>query len=268
MKFTSISGAAACLAAAACSLAASSASATVLLEYDAASGVTPDAAATPWTRYGTAMTAAGGKLTQHASDGGVSGAPSSEYLSPTLPAGTFTRGGAAYGIEFRVQPLTDTAFVGAAWPRAYLTWSDDQFNYNVTIDKFGDSETSGLGDIVYGQGSFSPANRLPSEAPDIDWSVPHTIFIGHRAAAPGTSVFDFYVDGVLQTTITDGSIARAGSFARDAVDFGDGTTASNAVAADWYFVRVLDVNAPAPIPEPAALTALAAASLTLLRRRR
>jgi hypothetical protein len=200
-------------------------------------------------------------LTQHAGAGGVAGAPSSEYLSPTLAAGTFTRGGAAYGIEFRVQPLDDVDFVASAWPRLYLTWSDNQFNYNVTIDKFGNSNTSGTGDVVYGQGSFSPAIT------GIDWSTPHTIFIGHRGSG-GTSVFDFYLDGVIQSTITDGSIARNGSYARDAIGFGDGTTASSSVSADWYSVRVVDENAPAAVPEPASVSLLGAAGLALLARRR
>ena len=119
--------------------------------------------------------------------------------------------------------------------RAYLTWSDDQFNYNITLDKFSDGNTSGTGDVVYGQGSFSKAIT------NIDWTQPHTIFIGQRGDGT-SSVFDFYLDGVIQSTITDGSIARNGSFARDAIDFGDGTTASNAVTADWYSVRVLDTN--------------------------
>lgn len=241
---------------------AGTASAATLLEYDAASGFRPNELPVgAWTRYGADMTLAGGKLTQHASDGGVDGAGSSEYLSPTLATGTFTRGGAAYGIELKAQPLTDTAFVASAWPRAYLTWSDNQFNYNITLDKFGNSNTSGTGDVVYGQGSFSPAITA------IDWTVPHTIFIGHRGNGTD-SVFDFYLDGELKSTITDGSIARNGSYARDAIGFGDGTTASTSVTADWYSIRVFDTNTPAAaVPEPMVLAALAPMLGGLLLRR-
>ena len=247
------------LALGAWALSTPSASATVLLQYDASSGLTPSQLPTnPWTNFGQSMTVGGGKLTQHASDGGTAGAPSQEYLSPSLPSGTFKRGGAPYGIEFRAQPLTDTAFVGNAWPRAYLTWSDDQFNYNITLDKFSAGNSSGTGDIVYGQSSFSPAIT------GIDWTVPHTIFIGQRGDGT-SSVFDFYLDGVLKSTVTDGSIARNGSFARDAIDFGDGTTASNAVTADWYSVRVLNTNA---VPEPCTGAIVALVGGAVLGRRR
>ncbi|MBX3427127.1 MAG: hypothetical protein KF688_15730 [Pirellulales bacterium] len=240
------------------------AAATLLLEFNAATagaGVTPSDQG--WTRFGTPMVNNGVYLLQD--NTGVPGEQSGEYLSPTLPAGTFSRGGAPYGIEFRVRPLTDVNFVGAAWPEMYLTWSDDQFNYNITVDKFGNAATSGTGDIVYGRNSFSPAIT------GIDWSSPHTIFIGHRGSG-GTSVFDFYLDGVLQSTITDGSIARTGSFARDAVDFGDGTTGNQDVAGEWYFVRVWDVNNPAAaaVPEASSLgfAAVAATAGGLFARRR
>jgi hypothetical protein len=238
-------------------------SAAVLLDYEASSGLTPSQlpGASASTNYGQSMTLANGELTQHPTDGGTAGASSMEYLSPTLAAGTFTRGGAAYGIQFTAQPLTDTAFVASAWPRAYLTWSDNQFNYNITLDKFSGDNTSGTGDIVYGQGSFSPAIT------GIDWSVAHTIFIGQRGDGT-SSVFDFYLDGALQSTITDGSIARNGSFARDAIDFGDGTTASNAVTANWSSVKVFDVNTPSAVPEPTGLAMIGATVGLLVRRRR
>jgi uncharacterized lipoprotein YddW (UPF0748 family) len=230
-----------------------------LLEFDAAlagAGNTP--ASQGWTQYGTAMPNNGSFLLQD--NTAVDGQQSGEYLSPTLPAGTFTRGGADYGIEFKVRPITDVAFVGGAWPEMYLTWSDDQFNYNITVDKFAAGNSSGNGDIVYGRTSFSPAIT------GIDWTVPHTIFIGHRGSA-GTSVFDFYLDGVLKSTVVDGSIARVGSFARDAVDFGDGTTGNNDVAGEWYFVRVWDVNAPVTVPEPSSLLSVIISGTLLLMRR-
>jgi hypothetical protein len=240
-------------------LAGPAAQAAVLLEYNAINGGTP--ADIGWTQFGLPMTNSGGKLVQDNTT--VPGENSGEYLSPTFPAGTFTRGGPTYGIEFRVQPLTDVNFVGPAWPELYLTWSDNQFNYNVTVDKFSAGNTSGTGDIVYGQGSFSPA------VTGIDWTQPHTIFIGHRGDPLGpSSVFDFYLDGEIKSTITDGSIARTGSFARDAVDFGDGTTGNQDVAAEWYFVRVHNTAVPPPVPEPASLGLLGSAAALALGRRR
>jgi len=243
-------------------LCCSPASAVLLLNFDAASagaGVTPSDQG--WTRFGTPMVNTGAFLLQD--NTGVSGQQSGEYLSPTLAAGTFTRGGAPYGIEFRVRPRTDLSFVGNAWPEMYLTWSDNQFNYNISVDKFGGAATSGTGDIVYGRNSFSPAIT------GIDWSTPHTIFIGHRGSG-GSSVFDFYLDGALVSTVTDGSIARNGSFARDAVDFGDGTTGDIDVAGEWYFVRVWNVNNPAAaVPEVGSFLLLSAATgVVLLMRRR
>ena len=229
--------------------------ATVLLEYDAAGGGTP--ADVGWSLFGTPMTNPGNKLVQD--NTANPGEQSGEYRSPVLPAGTFTRGGADYGIEFKVQPLTDVQFLGSDWPQAYLGWADDQFFYNVTVDKFSAGNSSGTGDIVYGQGSFSPAITA------IDWTVPHTVFIGYRSG----SVFDFYLDGVLKSTITEGSIARTfQSFYQNRIDFGDGTTANADVAADWYSVRVYDVNNPALVPEPINLALAGLACLGLMRRRR
>lgn len=239
---------------------ANAASGAVLLEYDASAGSLPTDVG--WTRSGLAMTLSGNKLVQHATTGGVTGGSNGEYLSPSLASGTFTLGGAAYGIEFRVQPQGDLAFVGNAWPRMYLTWSDNVNNYNVSLDKFTESATSGVGDVVYGRNSFSKAIN------NIDWSQPHTVFIGHRASG-ASSVFDFYLDGVLRSTVVEGSIARSGSYARDAIGFGDGTSASASVTGDWYFIRVYDTNTP-PVPEPGvtSLLGITIGGLLAARRRR
>jgi len=234
------------------------ADAALLLEYDAASGLTPTGVSPAWSGSGTAMTNSGSVLLQNNAGGSQQ---SGEYLSPTLAAGTFTRGGDDYGIEFRVRPLTDLRFIGGDWPEMYLTWSDDQFNYNISVDLYGGANTSGTGDIVYGRNSFSTAIT------GIDWSLDHTIFIGHRGNGT-SSVFDFYLDGVLVSTVADGSIARAGSYAQDAIGFGDGGTGGEDVNGEWYSVRVYDVNDPSAVPEPASMALLAIGGLLLLSSRR
>jgi hypothetical protein len=165
-----------------------------------------------------------------------------------------------YGIEFRVRPLTDVPFLGGShFANAYVTWADDTFAYNVTIDKDTDDGGAGTtGGIKYGQNSLSDAVL------GIDWSVPHTIFIGYTGTAPFGS-FDFYVDGVLASTVSAGSIARTGSFARDAVDFGDGTTGQGLdVAVEWYSVSIHD----SAVPEPASLALMGLGGLAATRRRR
>jgi len=225
---------------------APAAAATKLLEYDAAiagAGNEPPDFDPNWAGSGLPMVNTGAFLLQD--NTANTEQEYGEYYSPFLPVGTFKRGGAPYGIEFKVRPRTDVGFVASLWPEMYLTWSDDQFNYNITVDKFGDANTSGTGDIVYGRGSFTPAIS------GIDWSVPHTIFIGQRGDGV-SSVFDFYLDGTIISTRTDGSVARSRTgfeFLQDSIGFGDGTTGSPSgntdVAGEWYFVRVWDVNNPA-----------------------
>ncbi len=238
------------------------ADAALLVGFDAAAagaGVTP--ASQGWSQFGTPMVNNGAFLLQDntADDPATS---SGEYLSPTVAAGTMALTSGQYGIEFRVRPLTDVPFLGGShYANAYVFWSDDTFAYNITVDLDTDDGGAGTtGGIKYGQNSLSDAVL------GIDWSVPHTIYIGYTGTAPFGS-FDFYVDGVLTSTVAAGSLARTGSFARDAVDFGDGTTGQGLdVAAEWYSVSIYD--SAAPIPEPASLALMGLGGLTALRRRR
>ena len=154
-----------------------------------------------------------------------------EYYSPagTLPAGTFKKGGPNYGIECKMRPLNDISNQSNyGWAELYLGWSDDTWNYNISIDQFSDNQTSGAGDVVYGRNSYSKAMS------GIDWSVAHTIFIGHRASGP-VSIFDFYLDGVIKKTVVEGSIARDRSgwaFLQDRVSFGDGVSGTGIGSSD------------------------------------
>ncbi len=232
------------------------ASGGVVVNYDASSGLTPEA--TGWTRYGTPMINGGTVLLQdNTGDDPVT--QSGEYLSPPTP-GLMQRTVGEYGIEFRVRPLSDVPFLGGShYANAYVFWSDDQFAYNVTIDLDTDDGGAGTtGGIKFGQNSMSDA------VTGIDWSTPRTIFIGYRSVG---EQFDFYVDGVLKSTIGIGSMARVGGFpfAQNAVDFGDGTTGQGIdVAVEWYSMRLYDMA----VPEPVSLCLMLFGGLMLRRNRR
>jgi len=223
-----------------------SATATVMVEYDAATsgGALPDAVG--WTGYGTPMVHSGTYLTQDNTANDPGSDESGEYLSPLAGAGLMKLASGQYGIEFRVQPLSDVPFLGGGhYANLYVFWSDDTYAYNVTIDLDTDDAGPGTtGGIKYGQDSMSDA------VTGIDWSTPHTVYIGYAGASPGGS-FVFYVDGVWKSTVSVGSMARSGGwpFAQDRVDFGDGTTGQNLdVAAQWYFVRIHDAALPGNLP--------------------
>jgi PEP-CTERM motif-containing protein len=216
--------------------------AAVLVEFDAAAaGAGVDPAGVGWTGFGTPMVNNGAFLLQDntADDPATS---SGEYLSPNAGAGTMLRTSGQYGIEFRVRPLSDVPFFGFSnFANLYVTWSDDQFNFNITIDLDTDDGGPGTtGGIKYGQ------NSLADAVTGIDWSTPHDIFIGYDSAL---EQFNFFVDDVPAGSLGYGSIARTPifPFAQDSVDFGDGTTGQGLdVAAEWYAVRIHDVNSPIP----------------------
>jgi len=218
-----------------------------VLEYDAvaAGGLAPDELAfDAWTRFGTPMQHTGSFLLQdNTFDDPIT--QSGEYRSPATP-GLMNLNSGQYGVEFKARPLTDVPFLGSShYSNAYVFWSDDQFAYNITIDKDTDDNGPGTtGGIRYGQNSMSNA------VTGIDWSTAHGVYIGYRSSAP-FGVFDFYVDGVIKTTVSAGSMARSAGFpfAQNAVDFGDGTTGQGIdIGVEWYRVALHDTASPIVAP--------------------
>jgi len=272
-----------------------------LVSYDAVAagaGVTP--ATEGWGQFGVPMVNNGTFLLQDntANDPDTE---SGEYLSPSVPAGTMSRTSGEYGIEFTVRPQTDVPFFGGShFANAYVLWSDDEFSFNITIDKDTDDGGAGTtGGIKFGE------NTMGDAITGIDWSTPHTIFIGYDSAL---ELHNFYLDGTYASTLTYGNFSRNGvGYAQDAVGFGDGTTGQGLdVAVEWYSVAIYDVNDPnevvppipgdingdgfvgiddlnvvlgnwnqgvlppagnATIPEPATLSLLGLGGLAMLRRR-
>lgn len=235
--------------------------ATTLVSYDAATagaGVTPTGVVPAWNFSGGGnpqMVNNGSYLLQNPAPGAYG-----EYYSPSAGAGTMVFQTSTYGISFRIQPLTDVAFVAGDWSNLYLGWADNSWFYNVTIDKYSGGASSGTGDIVYGQGSFTPAIT------GIDWSVAHDIYIGVRGTAGSFGEFDFYLDGVLQSTVGGGSIARSRAgweFLENRVAFGDGTSGGTDVQAQWYSIGIYD--SAVPVPEPAHMALFGMVALGLLQ---
>ncbi len=237
-------------------IASERAKATVLVQYNAAAagaGVTPTGVDPAWTFSGGGnpqMVNNGSYLLQGNETAGSYG----EYLSPSAGNGVMVYQTSSYGIEFTIQPLTDVQFVGGDWSNLYLAWSDTQWNYNVTIDKYSGGASSGLGDVVYGRGSFTPAIS------GIDWSISHTVFIGANGTVGEYGSFDFYLDGVFQSTVSGGSIARdrtGWEFLENRVIFGDGTSGGTDVQAQWYSISITD--SPVPVPEAGNLALIGVA---------
>lgn len=236
-----------------------------LVSFDAAlagAGITPTGVVPAWTFSGGGnpqMVNNGSFLLQNNDPGGYG-----EYYSPSAGAGTMVFQTSTYGIGFTVRPLTDVPFVAGDWSNLYLGWADNQWFYNITIDKYSGGASSGPGDIVYGQGSFSPAIT------GIDWSISHDIFIGVRGTAGSFGEYDFYLDGVLQSTVGGGSIARSRSgweFLENRVAFGDGTSGGTNAQAEWYSISIYDTASPIPEPGSLALAGLGALGLGFRRSR-
>jgi len=234
--------------------------ATTLVSYDAAaagSGITPTGVSPAWSYSGggNPQMVNNGIFLLQDNPAGAYG----EYLSPSAGAGTMVFQSSNYGIQFTVQPLTDSPFRASDWANCYVTWSDNAYNYNVTIDKY-TNDVGGLGAITYGRGSLSTGIS------GIDWSTAHTIFIGYQGSVGPYGTFDFYLDGVLANSVSAGSMARTGIYAQDAVDFGDGTSGGTEVQAKWYNISITD--SAIPVPEPATLGLLGVISMAGLARLR
>jgi len=227
--------------------------AAVLAEFDAAAagaGVDPTGVVPAWTLSGVPMVNSGAFLLQD----NTADDPTTEsggYLSPALPAGTMLRASGQYGIEMTVRPLTDIPHLGFShFSNMHAQWSDDVGNYTVSFDLDSDDggtitvpPPSSLDPDLSAGGVKIRGNSQATVMGGIDWSVPHTVFVGYDS---GLQLFNFYLDSVFRISVPAAGFDRGfNGFAQDAIFFGDGTTGQGLdIAGEWYSVRVFDVNTP------------------------
>ena len=211
--------------------------AEIVTELDAGKVRDPRLAIPPWSRRMSNIKNIGKYFLQN----WTSDDPLTSYgtISSPMISGLMQKGGDPYGIEFRVQPLSDIPNAGNShYANLILSWGDNQASYCISIDKDSDDSGEGkLGAITSGK------NKMKPIVEKIDFSEPRTIFIGYRG---DTDEFDFYVDGELKNTVEAVSLGHDyNSKVESIVTFGDSTTGQSIdVAAKWYFVRVHDQAVP------------------------
>jgi PEP-CTERM motif len=231
----------------------SEASAAILAEFDAAAagaGVDPTGVSPAWTLSGVPMANNGGFLLQD----NTANDPTTEsggYLSPALPAGTMLRASGQYGIEVTVRPIDDILHLGFSYfSNFHVQWSDDVGNFTLSFDLDTDdggtiavAPPSSLDTDLSAGGIKIRGNSQATVIGGIDWSVPHTVFVGYDS---GLQLFNFYLDDVFRISVPAPGFDRGfNGFAQDAIFFGDGTTGQGVdIAGEWYSVRVYDVNTP------------------------
>lgn len=242
-----------------CVLPAYTMAASVVVEYDAVkagSGVLPDGTSPSWQWISTVppgmeMANSGTVVTQD----WTSDDPATSYENFISPAagGLMRIGGDGYGIEFKSKPITDMPTVDSNGnPVGYshyanfmVGWSDDYYVYTVSPDL--DADDAGPNTT----GAFRTAKDQKIIVADgIDWSVPHTMFIGYYGKVVPQGILKFYVDGTLVSTFTPAQIGGSPIPQwQDRVVFGDTTSGQPApyaidVKGEWYFVRIYDSSSP------------------------
>lgn len=235
------------------------AAANVIVQYDAVTagaGVLPDGVSPPWqwvsnVPFGMEMTNDGTKLTQD----WTSDDPTTSYENFVSPptGGLMFIGSDGYGIEFKARPLSDMPTTDpngnpyglSHYANFMVGWSDDYYTYTVSPDL--DADDSGPGTI----GALRTAkNQQIIAADNIDWSVPHTVFVGYYGPMGSQGIFKFYVDGTLASTFTPSQIGGSHVVQwQDRVMFGDATSGQPApyaidVKGEWYFVKIYDSSSP------------------------
>lgn len=212
----------------------------VVFEFDASGETeTPQMASPPWMLKGHPMENENGVLIQ-----GVEGASpegtASYYISPELN-GLIAEGNRDYGIEFRIRPLTDMPSEGNShYANLMVGWSDRERGYNISIDR---SATDGGADALVG-GLHGGGNRRFRVLEDIDWSEPHTVFVGYNSAE---KVFHIYLDGKELAAVPPDMLGGDPEAAFiDKIAFGDATTGQGGdLRAEWHFVKIHDSASPA-----------------------
>lgn len=212
----------------------------VVLEFDAGNESTPLLASPPWTQRGEPMENQDGKLVQHPNSVTDEGT-ASYYLSPALD-GLLQDGKKDYGIEFRVRPLNDIKTGGnSLYANLVVAWGDAAHSYDLSINRSSQDEPDGSGET---SGDLNGGeNRMVKVAQGIDWSKPHTVFIGYKASEQS---FTLYVDGEKTDSFPAEQIGfDPATELVDHVSFGDTTSGQgNDARAEWYFLRVHDSASP------------------------
>jgi len=241
-----------------------SARAAVLVEYDATSNILPDASSPAWAYNSTAPLGMEMSIQTDPNDPNIkfleqdwtSDDPTVSYenfVSPSAGTDIMVLGSGQYGIEFRVRPRTDVPAIGYSLSaNLQLSWSDDTYYYNMTADKYlqdDPNDPNGLGgSVMCGKDDAIPVTE------GIDWSVPHTIFVGYDGGENPYGAFNIYVDGVWVNQLNAETIGRDHVPQwQNKVCFGDTTAPPGGLpdvppeiyrdeAAEWYFIRIHDVG--------------------------
>lgn len=233
--------------------------ANIVVEYDAVTagaGILPDGTSLPWqwvstVPVGMEMTNNGAVVTQD----WTSDDPTTSYENFVSPSsgGLMVIGGDGYGIEFKTKPLSDMPTKDpngnplgySHYANFMVAWSDDYYMYNVSPDL--DADDAGPNTT----GALRTAkNQQIIIANNVNWSTPHTVFVGYYGKVSPKGIFKFYVDGSLVSTFTPAQIGGGQVVQwQDRVMFGDATSGQPApyaidVKGEWYFVKIYDSSSP------------------------
>ena len=215
----------------------------VIAEFNAkesGKGIQPDTARYPWELRGRGMTNTGEVLLQDTTDAypkAVYGSYSSPHFKDLMQVDT-----GEYGVEFTIRPLSHHPEMAASlYQNLMVVWGDVDRSFRMSIVKEFSDDKSKKGGIT------SKDEDSIRVIEGVDWSRPHTIFVGYRG---DKDEVDFYLDGKLTKTVAAQDIAsEPEDFYEGKVAFGDFTSGQAApfnkdLKAEWYSVKISDQASP------------------------